>query len=105
MNNWISVNDHLPKAEEEVRLFCKTKYGNSTYQCQGFYIPEKMNSEDSGFLWNYETLEYDEENDVYYVQSGWYEQIHNWDNWCAATINDEVLYWMPLPENPEGWGE
>lgn len=100
MNNWISANDHLPKPEEEVRLFCKSKH--DVYQCQGFYIPEKMNEEDSNFIWDYEALNYDEENDVDYVQSGWYERIHNWDDYGAVTINDEVLYWMPLPDNPEG---
>ena len=97
---WIQTSEQTPKAEEEVRLFCKSKYG--TYQCQGFYIPEKMDVEDSMFSWDYEILEYDEENDISYVQSGWYEQIHNWDEYGAVGINDEVLYWMPLPENPKG---
>ncbi len=23
------------------------------------------------------------------------------NNWIS--VNDEVLYWMPLPKNPEGW--
>lgn len=100
MNNWIFAADHLPKSEEEVQLFCKSKYG--TYQCQGFYISEKMNEEDSDFIWDYEMLEYDEENDINYVQSGWYERIHNWDDYGGVAINDEVLYWMPLPENPKG---
>ena len=77
MTNWISINNHLPKAEEEVILFCKTKYGNSTYQCQGFYIPEKMDSEESMFSWDWDVLEYDIENDVNYVHSGWYERIYN----------------------------
>lgn len=103
MDNWISVISHLPKPEEEVRLFCKTKYGNSTYQCQGFCIPDKMNEEDSNFFWNYKTLEYDVENDVYYVQSGWYEQIHNRNEYEAIAIDDEVFYWAPLPDNPVGW--
>lgn len=103
MNNWISVSNHLPKAEEKVLLFCKTKYGNSTYQCQGFYIPEKMDSEESMFNWGWDVLEYDSENDVNYVHSGWYERIYNWDEYSAVAINDEILYWMPLPKNPEGW--
>lgn len=103
MDNWISVTSRLPKPEEEVRLFCKTQWG--TYQCQGFYIPEKMDEEESDFCWDWEILEYDEENDVSYVQSGWYERIHNWDEYSAVAINDEVLYWMPLPENPEGWNK
>lgn len=103
MDNWISVNSHLPKPEEEVRLFCKTKYGNTTYQCQGFYIPEKMDAEESDYNWDWDILEYDDENDVNYVQSGWYERIHNWDDYSAVYINDEILYWMPSPKNPEGW--
>lgn len=96
---WIPISEQMPKAEEEVRLFCKSKYG--TYQCQGFYIPEKMNEEESDFTWDWETLEYDDENDVYYIHSNWYERIHNWDEYGAVGINDEVLYWMSLPENPE----
>lgn len=101
MNNWIPVTSHLPNPEEEVLLFCKTKYGNNAYQCQGFYIPEKMDEEESDFIWDWETLEYDDENDVYYIHSNWYERIHNWNEYGAVGINDEVLYWMPLHENPE----
>lgn len=99
MNNWIFANNYLPNPEEEVRLFCKSRYG--TYQCQGFYIPDKMNEQDSEFSWDYEALDYDEEDDINYIHQGWYERIYNWPECGAVYINDEVLYWMSLPENPE----
>lgn len=102
MSEWISVKDRLPDAEEEVLLECKTKPNLFEYQCKGFYIPENWFREDSSFTWDYEACdEYNEEKDDYMVTSGWYERIHNWDEYGAIRIEDYVTHWMPFPEPPE----
>ena len=98
---WVSVEEKLPDAEEEVRLLCVTSWGRH-YQCQGFYVPPGTYRDDSGYSWDWECCEeYDEERDDYLVNPGWYESIHNWDEYSACGIADKVTNWMPLPEEPE----
>lgn len=101
MSEWISVKDRLPEAEQEVRLYCKTVSGFG-YQCQGFYVPPGTYREESQFNWDWEMCDrYDEEKDDFIVTAGWYEQIHNWDEYAACGISDTVTHWMPLPEPPK----
>lgn len=98
---WVSVEKKLPDAEEEVRLCCVTTAGHR-YQCQGFYVPPGTYRDDSGYSWDWECCEeYDEERDDYLVNPGWYECIHNWDEYSACGITDRVTHWMPLPGLPE----
>ena len=97
---WVCVEDRLPETEEEVRLFCVTPSGYE-YQCQGFYVPPGTYRDDSGYSWDWECCEeYDEERDDYLVNPGWYESIHNWDEYSACGISDRVTHWMPLPKPP-----
>ena len=100
---WISVEERLPEAEKEVRVLCKASWNSKyRYQCQAFYEPKGMLREKSDYGWDYECCsEYSEEDDDYFVNPGWYERIHNWDDCSAAGIPDEVTHWMPLPEPPE----
>ena len=100
---WISVDERLPDAEQEVRVLCKASWNSKyRYQCQAFYEPKGMLRENSNYGWNYECCsEYSEEDDDYFVNPGWYERIHNWDDYGAVGITDEVTHWMPLPEPPE----
>lgn len=98
---WVSVEEKLPDAEEEVRLCCVTASGRH-YQCQGFYVPPGTHRDDSGYSWDWECCEeYDEERDDYLVNPGWYESIHNWDEYSACGITDKVTHWMPLPGLPK----
>lgn len=100
-NEWVSVEERLPKAEKEVRLFCITSNGYK-YQCQGFYVPPGMHRDDSDYSWDWECCEqYDEDSGDYFVNPGWYESVHNWDEYSAFGIADKVTHWMPLPAPPE----
>ena len=101
MSEWISIKDRMPKAEQEVRLYCKT-VSDFGYQCQGFYVPPGTYREESQFNWDWEMCNrYDEEKDDFIVTAGWYEQIHNWDEYAACGISDTVTHWAPLPEPPK----
>lgn len=98
---WIPVTpDTMPNAEEKVFVMCRTSSGGR-YVCCAMYIPEGLSREDSDYNWDYECCTYSEEDDEYYVGSGWYERIHNWDDYSAVNISDIVTHWMPLPEPPE----
>ena len=100
-NEWVSVEERLPKAEKEVRLFCITSNGYK-YQCQGFYVPPGMHRNDSDYSWDWECCEqYDEDSGDYFVNPGWYESVHNWDEYSAFGIADKVTHWMPLPAPPK----
>lgn len=102
MAEWISVKERLPETEQEVRLLCETRPNHYQYQCQGFYIPEKSVDKDGGvFNWDYEACDYDEVTDTYWAHEGWWERIHNWDDYGAVAISDFVTHWMPLPQPPE----
>ena len=99
---WISVEDRLPEAEKEVWIACKTKPSGYLYQCVGFYIPNGFFQEDSDYTWDYEALgEYSEERDDYCINEGWYERVHNWDDYGAVVIGDFVTHWIPLPQPPK----
>lgn len=101
-SQWISVEERLPEAEEEVRVLCRTFLRKYRYQCQAFYVPKGTLREESDYTWDYECCnEYSEEDDDYFVNPGWYERIHNWDDYSAVCIEDEVTHWMPLPEPPK----
>lgn len=102
-SKWISVEERLPEAEQEVRVLCKASWNSCyRYQCQAFYEPKGMLREKSDYGWDYECCsEYSEEDDDYFVNPGWYERIHNWDDYSAVGIADEVTHWMPLPELPK----
>lgn len=101
MSEWIRVKERLPDAEKEVRLFCVTSNGYK-YQCQGFYVPPGMRRDDSDYTWDWECCDqYDEDSDDYFVNPGWYESSHNWDEYSAFGIADNVTHWMPLPEPPK----
>ena len=100
-NEWVSVEERLPDAEKEVRLFCVTPNGYK-YQCQGFYVPPGMRRDDSDYSWDWECCDqYDEDSDDYFVNPGWYERGHNWDEYSAFGIAGKVTHWMPLPAPPD----
>lgn len=98
---WISVEDGTPEAEKEVRMCCVTSTGYR-YQCQGFYIPPGTHLEDSRYTWDRELCkEYDDEQGDYLVRPGFYETVHNRDEYCGIWIRGKATHWAPLPEPPK----
>ena len=102
VGGWISVKDRLPEAGKHVLADCEVRFISGRkkhYVCEAYYAPTHTISAGS-FPEDYECYEYDEMDDNYYLLEGWYECIHNWDDYCVV-IGDFVTHWMPLPEPPE----
>ena len=103
MFKWIDVKDNLPEPEQEVVVCVKSKISNHSYVCCAMHVPENWHRQGSDFCWDFECFDaYDEEQDDYIVKQGWYESIHNWDDYSVVGIEDIVTHWMPLPQPPKG---
>ena len=81
---FISANSR--HKEEALRLF--------NYMCDPDFLREAAMGQ-QGLTWDY-----DEEEDKFYVPEGWYEVIHNWDEYGSVGIYGIVTHWMYLPELP-----
>lgn len=105
---WISVKERPPESGEACLLACKATncYSRKThrYVCEGFYI-ERWKEEVRYDVSEDQAIEYNEETDEYYLCEGWYERIHNWDDYISVYISDTVTHWRPLPEPPKEEGE
>lgn len=102
VQKWISVKDRLPEPEQEVFVCVRSKISNYSYVCCAMHVPENWYRQSSDFCWDFECCdEYDEEQDDYIVKQGWYESIHNWDDYSVVEIEDIVTHWMPIPVPPK----
>lgn len=102
---WIPVTERMPETYENVLAYCKYENAKGGYVCSAFYVAPGTYEEDSDFIWDYEALgDYNEERDSYEIPAGWYERIHNWDDYGSVKIYSTVTHWMPLPEPPESEG-
>lgn len=108
---WIPVTERLPEPETEVVILAERKtYSFKTKNVTtfhtvttGMYEDGTKNTEDSGWCWETDGFEYDEELDAYIIPEGWWEYKHyNGDDEYNHAIDDKVTHWMPLPEPPKG---
>jgi len=96
--NWIKTSDMLPPSGKKVIAAYRNSAGNWR-QIMAFWVAPK--TEEANEEWEEGTAEYDEEADCYWVKSGWYEQIDNWDEYTSCAVGEgEVSHWQPRPEPP-----
>ena len=98
VGGWISVKDRLPESGKSVLVSCQIKLMSGKdkyYVCEAMYTAPKTVS--AGVYDDFDA-DYDEETDTYYYPEGWWEKIHNWDEYSSVAIEDFVTHWMPLPE-------
>lgn len=100
VGGWVSVKDRLPESGKHVLITCEIRslYGyKKQYVCEAFYAAEHSISEGK-YPDDTDCYDYSEEDDEYYLKEGWYEVIHNWDDYSSVVIYDFVTHWMALPE-------
>ena len=103
IGGWISVKDRPPESGEPVLVTCEihSLYGNKMrYVCEAFHA-EKYSVREGKYPEDTDCYDYCEEDDEYYLKEGWYEIIHNWDEYGSVVIEDFVTHWMPRPEPAE----
>ena len=101
---WISVEDRLPEPEQIVLVVMEwsdscAPIGKPSVSIAAHVGYHELTTED----WrDYEgNVEYDEENDCFWVEPCWYEVnvVDDNPNWELEGF--EVTHWMPLPQPPK----
>ena len=94
MSEWISVEDKLPKTDENVLVQAGKIQMVAMYAHHGEHEGEAYDELDVG-SWS-------EDEEHWYWPEGWYEQQVCWDDFKWLQVGDfvKVTHWMPLPEPP-----
>jgi len=98
---WIPVSERLPECKKSVFVSCISPHTGNRFTQKAVYISPKTVLADDFLSDECDCsdgiMEYDEENDCYWVTEGWFEDS------LEAEINYhitwEVTHWLPLP-NP-----
>lgn len=101
---WIPCSEQeYPSDNREVEVTCEfTRYDGKKirYTCHASYV-HRYSIESTYDDWE-DCEEYNEEKDTYYALPGWYERVHNWDDYSYCTIEDRVVAWRELSEPWKG---
>lgn len=95
---WIPCSERLPEHGVHVLATCFIKMFDGTGH---YYVCDAFHTEHFTETCNYDDeidMEYNEEEDEYYMPEGWWEVIKNWDDYSCVAIADHVTHWMPLPK-------
>ena len=100
VQQWIPCSEQeYPSDNREVDVTCEfTRYDGKKirYTCRASYV-HRYSLETTCCDWD-GCDEYNEEDDTYYALPGWYERIHNWDDYSYCAIEDRVVAWRELSE-------
>lgn len=97
---WKPCERELPSDNREVEVTCKVRRLDGKayeYTCHASYV-HRYSIESTDYCNWEECDEYNEEEDKYYALPGWYERVHNWDDYSYCAIEDFVTAWRELPE-------
>lgn len=93
---WVPVAERMPASGMTV-LACYKNSADKWRRIRAKWVAAKS----SEASYESDIGEYDEAADCYYDPEGWYEQIDNWPEYTACTVDEGVVtHWMPLPEPP-----
>lgn len=101
MTDWIDVKDQLPPNNTPVLVTVETPSGYHLTIIAAHVAGHTITNEEYGFQdWECD-MEYDEENDCYWISECWYEEnfVEDNANWIIDPEADGVItHWMKLPE-------
>jgi hypothetical protein len=96
---WINVNDELPVNNEVLAVYINTA-GKERIVRARYY--RKFERDLGSDLDDSCPVDYNEDDDTYYIAEGWYELIDNWDDYYSVCITEgDVSYWTYLPLPPK----
>lgn len=95
---WIEVENELPETGRMVLVYYKNSYDKirrvTAFYARRFCFEATLEDECE--------IEYNEDDDNFYLMPGWYERIDNWAEYSSVFIHEgRVTHWMPLPEPPK----
>lgn len=99
--DWIRVEDDMPKDRVKVAACYVNQYGKRRYVMAehisrlSVLVSDYMDEEAEY------TGEYNEEADDFYMLEGWYERVENWDYSGCEIVEGEVTHYIPIV-GPEG---
>lgn len=94
--NWISVDEQLPETQKRVLVCFTNSSGKAWVTCADYIAPKSVLYEDYMDEQFSTVGEYDEENDCYWTDEGFYE--YNYAPETNWQLSDKVTHWMPLPQ-------
>ena len=102
-DGWHHCSERMPECEQEVLITYARKYYNSDKVHYGvtsaFYEDGEMYVGDSIWNWYEHDFKYDEKEEDYIVDEGWWEYKHFLrDDDYNNPVDCEVIAWMPLPK-------
>ena len=98
--HWIPCERELPNDNREVEVTCEVRLCDGRkhrYTCHASYV-HRYSIVSTDYCNFEECDEYNEEDDEYYALPGWYERVHNWDDYSFCVVEDSVVAWRELPE-------
>ena len=96
---WIDVDDQLPNGENHVLVSVYNKHHKTYYVTMAKYVyPRTISGEFAHEDYDEKFLDYDKENDSYWLPSDWYDTYEHEECFVRFSSSDMVLAWIPLPE-------
>jgi len=95
---WISVNNKLPETKKRVLVRFETTFKDKQipHVTIADYIAPRTVLESEYMDEEYAGCgDYDEENDCYWTETGWYES--GYETEFNQQLSENVTHWMPLP--------
>ena len=103
---WISVRDELPPAEERVLAVVERVINGETYHTViiAMYEDGTVYNDSSDYWWRIADyiMTYDEDVDDYRINKGWWEvsSCGDWEERLHMVENADIVWWRPLPKAP-----
>jgi hypothetical protein len=95
-DGWIGITDRLPNKANLVLMLESEKYRHL-----GFYAQRWRVEADNDNYEEKDWLEYNEDNEGYFLKEGWYSEAEDDDGDYQWRKKESITHWQPLPPNPQ----